>query len=214
MSNAEDQTRDTILRHLYEVHRKAKSPKSAGVPITKLAAALKPKGYKQSEVARNLDYLIQKGWVREVILQRTFTTPRGTTQQAEKRLYKVSDVGIDRLESASTYQRPTTAKSINITNIRGVTVIGEGNIVNTTFTDLSRTLEELRTNLVTAPNVPEDKKLEVVADIDSFQAQLQKPSPSKTVVKALWASVEKAATVGGFVDLVSKATTLLAPLVS
>src|SRR5712692_1831004 len=138
MPNPHDIARDFILRHLYLIHERARSPKTAGLKITDLARALKPKGFKLQEVASNLDYLVQKGWIREVVETRSFTTPRGTTQQAEKRTYKISDSGIDRLEAASLYQHPPIASHINISNIRGVTVIGEGNVVNTTFTDLSR----------------------------------------------------------------------------
>ena len=96
MPNPHDIARDFILRHLYLIHERARSPKTAGLKITDLARALKPKGFKLQEVASNLDYLVQKGWVREVVETRTFTTPRGTTQQAEKRSYKISDSGIDR----------------------------------------------------------------------------------------------------------------------
>src|SRR5690242_18277969 len=109
MANPNDVVRDEVLRHLYSVHKKARSPKTSGLKITELARALKPRGFKLQDVASNLDYLVQKGWVREVIETRTFTTPKGTTQQAEKRSYKISDVGIDHLEEASLYERPPVA---------------------------------------------------------------------------------------------------------
>jgi hypothetical protein len=60
MSNPKDAIRDAIPRHLYHVHQKAKSPKTAAIGIKDLAAALKPLGCKQQDVASNLDYLIQK----------------------------------------------------------------------------------------------------------------------------------------------------------
>src|SRR5437667_8024900 len=105
MANPNDAIRDAILRHLHGVHKKARSPKSAGLLVSELSRALKTKGYKQQEVASNLDYLVQKGWVREIVEHRSFTTKAGTTQSAERRTYKVSDSGIDRLEAASMYQR-------------------------------------------------------------------------------------------------------------
>lgn len=214
MGNPNDAVRDAILRHLHKVHRRAKSPKSAGLGIRDLAGDLKPLGFKQQEVASNLDYLIQKGWVREVIENRTFTTRAGTTQQAERRSYKISDVGIDRLEAASTYQRPPTGGHVNITNIKGVTVIGDGNIVNTTFTNLSRVLQEMRSAVLAAPEVEDQQKLEIVADIDSLQSQLQKPSPEKSVIKGLWSGIEKAVTAAGFADLVARAAALIGPLLT
>ena len=143
MPNPNDIVRDAILRHLQSVHSKARSPKTAGVGIRELAQALKPKGYKLQEVASNLDYLVQKGWVRETVDKRTFTTLRGTAQVTEKRTYKISDSGIDRLEAASTYRRAEAHPGINITNVRGVTIVGDGNVVNTTFAELVRVLWNL-----------------------------------------------------------------------
>ena len=36
---------------------------------------------------------------------------------------------------------------IKFTNIHGVTVVGDGNVANATFTDLSRVLNELKTEV-------------------------------------------------------------------
>jgi hypothetical protein len=212
MSNPHDTIRDAILRHLYRVHSKARSPKTAGLKITELTRALKPQGLKQQAVASNLDYLVQKGWVREVIEKRTFTTPKGTTQQAEKRTYKISDSGIDRLEAASLYEATPAGTHINISNIHGVTVIGEGNVVNATFTDLSRVLSDTKNAVLAEPLLSEGQKLEAVADIDSLQAQLQKPDPDKSVVQRLWSGIEKVAAVGGVIEFVRRAAELIQPL--
>src|SRR5260370_7331564 len=105
MANPNDAARDAILRHLYSVHGKARSPKSAGLKISELGKALKP--LKLQEVGSNLDYLVQKGWVREEIEKRMFTTPRGTTQQAEKRSYKLSDLAIAHFKPTSIHQLPS-----------------------------------------------------------------------------------------------------------
>jgi len=210
--NPSDQIRDAILRHLQAVHKKARSPRSAAVLMRDLTSAMKAKGYKQQEVASNLDYLVQKGWVREVVEARKFTTPRGTTQSAERRTYKISDAGIDRLEAASLYQRPPVASHVNITNIRGVTIVGDGNVVNTTFTDLSRVLADLKQAVLAESKLADDQKLDVVADIDSLEAQLQKPEPKKSVVQALWSGIEKVAAVGGAVEFLHRAGELIQPL--
>lgn len=105
--------------------------------------------------------------MREVIEQRSFTTRRGTTQSAERRTYKISDSGIDRLEAASMYQRSEVASHINITNIRGVTVLGDGNVVNTTFADLSRVLNDLKQAVLREP---------LIKDTDNWRLQ-----PTSTV---------------------------------
>ena len=56
------------------------------------------------------------------------------------------------------------------------------------------------------------KKLDVVADIDSLQGQLQKPSPSNAVVRTLWKGIEATVTAAGFGELVAKAAAMIAPL--
>jgi hypothetical protein len=210
--NPNDEIRDAILRHLYEVHTRAKSPKSAGISIRDLQKDLKASaGYKQQEVASNLDYLIQKGWAIEVIEPRSFTTKAGTTQHSEKRTYKVSDTGIDKLEAASTFQRSGAPAGVNITNVQGVTVVGDGNVVNTSYTDLSRVLAEMKTAILAA-DVADQEKLNVAADIDALQSQLQKPDPESSVVRTLWSGVQTSVTAAGFADLVEKAAHLLKPL--
>lgn len=104
MANPNDEIRDKILRHLYEVHRRARGPRGVGIGIRDLQTALRAQGVKQADLVANLDYLVQKGWVRETVEQRTFRTKGGTTQVSERRTYKISDIGIDKLEGASFYR--------------------------------------------------------------------------------------------------------------
>lgn len=170
-------------------------------------------GFKQQEVSSNLDYLLQKGWANEVVETRTFTTPRGTTQPSEKVTYKISDVGIDHLEGASLYRKPFPDSRVNITNIQGVTVVGDGNVVNTEFAEAAGALWRLREDIL-ASDLDDEAKLEVVADIDALQSQLQKPNPDPTVIEKLWGGIDKVVTAGGLVELASKVGELLGPLLS
>lgn len=215
VDNTDDVVRDAILRHLFEVHRLAKGPKKVAVGVMDLRKAMKAShGYKQHEVASNLDYLAQKGWVTEVVTSRSFKTERGTFQNAEQTKYKISLIGLDLMQKASAYQRKETTAGINITNVHGVTVVGDGNVVNTHFTDLSRVLADMRTAVQSTTTIPDAQKLATVADIDTLQTQLQKPEPNKSVVKLLWSGIENSVTAAGFVDLCTKAATLLAPLLA
>ena len=209
-----DACRDAIMRSLYLIHRKAKSPKSAAVGIRDLMKVMKPSGYKQQEVAHNLDYLIQKGWAKEVVINRTFTTPRGTTRATEQITYKISDVGIDLLESASVFQNPPIGTRINVTNIQGVTVVGDGNVVNTQFAELARALSELRSAGLVSPHLDDTSKLEFAADIDALESQLQKPNPDRDIAKSLWPRIEKAAIVANLGEFIVRIGTLIAPLFS
>jgi hypothetical protein len=211
-----DEVRDAILRHLYEVHKKAKSPRSAGLLISELQKAMREgPGYKQHEVGGNLDYLVQKGWVREDIEPRTFTTARGTMQAAPRVTYKVSDVGLDLLDGgASMFRREEHLSRINITNIAGVTVVGDGNVVNAKLGDLSAALSQLEDAIVRSGDLSDEERLSVLSDIATIQAQLQKPDPNVGVIQTVWSGVEKVVTAGELVTLVAAAAALIHNLAS
>jgi hypothetical protein len=211
--NTDDQIRDAILRHLFAIHKEARSPTKAAIGIRDLQSALKAShGYKQQDVASNLDYLVQKRWVTAVRIARSFTTPRGTQQNSEQVKYKISDVGLDKLQQASLFQRTPMTTGINITNVHGVTVVGDGNVVNTSFTDLSRVLNELKSEVQTNTTITDEQKLSVVADIDTLQVQLQKPEPNKSVIGMLWGGIEKVGKLAGLITVVEKARGYIQPL--
>ena len=209
MANPNDEIRDKILRHLYEVHRRARGPRGVAVGIRELQSAMRGEGIRQADVNSNLDYLIQKGWVREVIEERTFQMPRGTTQQAPRVTYKISDVGIDRLEAASVYRREELFSRINVTNVRGVTVIGTGNIVNTQLTDLSNALSELELAVAESTALSEEDKLTVMADLATMQSQLAKPRPDGGLILRIWRGIETVVTAVGLAQLVARVNDLI-----
>lgn len=214
MPSERDGIRDTILRHLYDVHRSARGAKSVAIGIKALWAAMKKHGIKQQDTNSNLDYLVQKGWVREVVEHTKFTTPAGTTQENTKTTYKISEVGIDLLEgNASAYRREEHYSGINITNIQGVTIVGSGNIVNAKLTDLSDALANIEEAIKNSDEVSEEDRLNVIADIGTIQSQLSKPEPKKSIIKEAWSGVETVVTGAGFVELVGKAKDLLLPLI-
>lgn len=212
MANLNDAIRDAILRYLYEVHQNARGPKSVAIGIRDLQSAMKAIGISQKEVNSNLDYLVQKGWVAKIEERKTFKTKGGTVQESISTTYKISDVGIDSLEGASAYQREEHFSHINITNIKGVTVVGSGNIVNTELTDLSNTLSEIEAALSGSDKLSEEEKLNAIADIGTIQTQLSKPEPKKSIIKEAWEGVEVAVTAAGFTDLLQKGAALIGPL--
>jgi hypothetical protein len=138
--NPNDEIRDAILRYLYEVHSTASSPKTAAVKVSDLHKAMKERcGYKRNQVGGNLDYLIQTGHAVAVTEQRVFTAKGGTTQSSPVTTFKIADKGVDRIERASLFKQEPTGQQVNVTTISGVTVVGDNNVVNTRYADLSRT---------------------------------------------------------------------------
>jgi hypothetical protein len=208
-----DAIREDILATLHDAHRKSRSPKSAAILLSVLARTLKTKkGYKLQEVSSNLDYLVQKTWVTLVREPRSFQAPGGTRQDSERITYKISAIGIDKRENGSLFKAPPIGSTMNITTINGVTVVGDGNVVNTNYSEASKLLSELRDTVARDQKVPDGEKLSTLSDIDSLSAQLQKPSPNAGVIKMLWKGIEGASAIGGAATLIHQAAIHLAPL--
>lgn len=215
MENPKDRLRTVILQHLYKHHQKARSLKGAGTKISELKTAMKKvAGMTQQDVIANLDYLIQKGWVAEEREEKVFKTAKGVTVPSVSKRYKITDVGIDKIEGESAYQREEKYAGINITNVRGVMVIGDENVVNTSFTELFEALDELKKQVSQAKKLSDEQKLILASDIDSINNQIAKPEPDKQIVARLWASAEKHVTAAGLIEIGQKVAQFLAPLLS
>jgi hypothetical protein len=215
MPNPNDAIRDAILRYLYDRHQHARGPKGVAVQIRELQSAMRERGIRQQEVNSNLDYLIQKGWAREVVTPRRFTTQGGTQVERPSTTYKISDAGIDLMESASAFKREDLSARVNVTNIQGVTVIGTENVVvNTQYSDLYRALDELGAAVSQCDELDDADKLSVLADIQSLKGQLAKPVVDRNIIAQLWSGVEKIVVAGNLAELLYKAAQLIAPLVS
>ena len=74
--------------------------------------------------------------------------------------------------------------------------------------NLSRLLTDMKQAVLNEAQLNDSQKLDVVADIDSLEAQLQKPEPQESVVQALWSDIEKVAEVAGVTELVHRAADL------
>jgi len=213
--NSEDSKRDAILRFLYERHKTTRGIAKIPIGIRDLQREMKTRAeMSQQDVASNLDYLVQVGWAREVVRDRSFKTPRGMEISQEQVKYKISDVGINHLEAGTVFRRAEAARRVNITNVRGVTIVGDGNIVNASFTDLARALDELDAAVAGSDDLPDEQKLDAAGDLATIRGQLAKPSPSVSIIKTAWTSLGRIADVATLTEVVARVATLLAPLLS
>lgn len=213
--NRDDRKRDAILRFLYQRHKKTRGISKIPIGIRDLQSEMKNQhGMTQAEVASNLDYLVQVLWVREVVKERDFTTPKGMKVSQEQVKYKISDTGINHLEAGSVFKKPQSASHINITNIKGVTILGDGNIVNTEFTDLSRAIDEMDQAIAESQSLTDEQKLDAAADLSTIRAQLAKPKPDRSIVSAAWKGLSAIATMDGVVSAATRVGTLLGALLS
>jgi len=209
-----DEIRKIILEYLYNIHKKARSLKKARVSMKDLKRGLKERGLREQEIIRNLDYLIQSGWVTVEREETEFKTPRGFTRKQVKEYYKISDSGINYFEGPSEFQRVAKSFSgINITNIQGVTVVGDQNVVvNTQYLDLYRRLSLLSEAVRNSGQLTDKEKLEYVMEIETIKDQLAKLSPDKNIIKLAWEKLKPLATISGIMTFFKQVAEIIGGL--
>ena len=213
--NPNDDRRDKILRFLYDRHHAAKGITAIPIGIMDLRRAMKQLyGMKQAEVSSNLDYLIQVGWVKAEVKSRSFVTPGGMMLPREQTKYKISELGINHLEAASVFKKPEAASQVNITNVQGVTVVGDGNIVNARFTELASALDDLDHAVASSRNLTDEQKLDAAGDISAIRAQAAKKNPNPSVIRAAWQGLKALPVLGNAAVAVAKVGELLTSLLS
>ena len=139
-----DEIREIILKFFYDIHKKASNPKGTKLMISKVKNGLKEIGLESKEVISNLDYLIQTGFISKE--EETYQIRKGRSIFPSKKIYyKASDKAINHFEGISKFQKiGKSIAGINITNIQGVTIVGDQNIVvNTQYVNLYKNLELL-----------------------------------------------------------------------
>lgn len=125
-------------------------------------------------------------------------------------MVQISSAGIDKIEGESEFQQNNKFAGINI-QATGANVItlGDGNIVNAQFAELHKNLDSLKEAVAKSTTINEVEKLDLVVDIESIKDQLVKEKPDKTIVSLLWKRIQDVATIGGFIDVVTR----IAPLI-
>jgi len=170
-------------------------------------------GLTQQEVVGNLHYLLSQGWVAEERVTKNFPLPSGAVVPQETSFFKITAAGIDKIEGAGEFTMPRFhGIKIEATG-QNIITLGDGNQVNARFGELAGALSALR-NAVVGSKEDETTKMSVVADIDTIQSQLAKPSPNRRIVASAWEAVEAAATMDGVAGFVSRVTSLIGSLLS
>ena len=184
-----------------------------GVKISEIKRVLKDKGLTQQEIARNLYYLIQTGWVAEN--KKTLRIEKGgKTIYVEDVSYRITEVGINHFEGPSKFQRTSRLNGINIKNIRGVVVVGNDNIVYNKHSNLYRSLDLLGEEIRRSDKFSDKQKLTCQAEIDTIKSQLSKPTPDRSILRTAWDALRTIATIGGVINILEKVRALIEPLLA
>ncbi len=173
-----------------------------------IKVAMRPLKVKQNRVVTNLLYLVQAGWVDEK--RREYIIQAGNRPvQVSNVAYIISNKGIDHYEGPSRFQASNRLQGINITNVQGVTVIGEGNIVDTKFELLSRHLDLLGAEIRASDKLEDRAKLTLQAEIDTIKSQLMKPEPDQGIIAKAWDALKTVATLSGVAAAIDRVRPLI-----
>jgi hypothetical protein len=215
-TNPNDRPRSLILRYFYERNANATSKrgkKGSAAKIGDVRRDLKEvHGLTQQQVVSNLNYLVDKGWIVRSELEKTVRVKGGTIPSTTT-WFEISAAGIDRIEGESEFTPDPKFAGINIhATGHNVITLGDGNVVNVKYSELHRTLEELRSAVVGSDGTDDASKLEVVANVETIKAQLVRQSPDRGIIAKAWTAVGTIVTAADFVDVVQKVHGLIGPL--
>ncbi len=209
-----DEIRNLILDVLYAHHKQARGVRAQELKITDLQRIMKAQHSLDAKaIASALDYLVQKGWVREIVRNRTFTTAGGAQIPREQVTYKISDAGIDRVEGDSQFKKQSPFGAVNIGNVQGAVVFGDHNVVNNQFVPLAEALTKLERS-ISVSMMPDDQKVAVISDIETIKIQLAKSAPDPKIIRRAWTAIEKVVTAHGLGQLLFGVAELVRPLMS
>ena len=210
-----DEIRRIMLQYFYERNRNATSArgkKGFAVRISDIRKELKASHQlTREEVIANLNYLMSQGWIEEEQVAKSVPLPSGTIIPQATSYYKITAAGIDKIEGPGEF----TMDKFNGIKIeatgQNIITVGDGNQVNAQYADAAGALVELKQAVVQTDTLEEEKKLDVIADIDSIQSQLAKAEPNRTAIQGAWDGLKKLDAVLGLAEKVRKVATLLAP---
>ena len=208
-SASPDKIREDVLTYLYDRYKKSRSVKKQAASISEIKKALKPKGHKEQNIVGAISFLVDRDWVKE-IKEKTKFFIKGKLAEGEKVKYRISDIGIVHFEGPSRFISQTKFRGINITNIQGVTVVGNNNIVRNEYLDLFNSLEELGELIRGNNQLTDEEKTEIQSDLETIKSQLSKATPNENVINIAWNSVkEKIEKISEIADKILKVASLI-----
>lgn len=198
--NENDIVREEILKYLYNLSKQAKTLDKSKANERMVILALHDK-YDRSIIISNLLYLIQAGWVKQ---EKISKIP----------YFIINTPGVNHFEGPSSFQKSQWVTGINVTNIQGVTVIGDNNYVKQEFGDLYRSLDLLKGEIGKSAQLSDEDKLEYQSEIETIKNQLAKKAPNKTILTQAWQALSTLATIDGVSGFHQSVESLISGLIN
>ena len=112
------------------------------------------------------------------------------------------------------FKKSQSAGHVNITNVQGVTVVGDGNLVNAEFTELARAVDDLDEAIADSQQLTDEQKLDAAGDISAIRAQVAKKNPNASAIRGAWEGLKTLPVLGNAAEAVVKVGNLLAGMLS
>jgi len=141
----EDAIRETVLKWAYDRYYGARGISGQTFTITEAKRELKCEGLSSNEVSRAVHYLSETNYFTEQT--RAYRTRQGSVVPGTT-YYRISHLGIEHIEGESRFKRLEPLSGINVTNLGDVTVMGDGNIVQTAFASLYGPLDSIENTII------------------------------------------------------------------
>ena len=201
--------RRNILRWFYDLNKKGGASKG----MQDLCRGVKDAyDYKAPLVKEHLTYLCDLGYVyKETVMTQVRTGQ--TMREQPKVSYRVSAKGIEFMEGKSEFSDKERYPGINIKATGGSTVVlGDGNIVNSTYRPLYDELGKLLHAVADSSELNDSAKLEVSVNIETIRDQLALDRPSKTIVDTAWETANRICTTGTLAEYAVRIAPMIAAL--
>src|SRR3989442_3172785 len=196
---------------MYDQFTKSRAVNPGRRKISEIKKALKAQEFTQQEVVRNLDYLVQTGWiVRE---EERYPVMGGSRHvRVSQPYFKIAHKAIDDKVGPSKFQKFERYEGINVSAVGSVVVVGGNNIVNASYTELYGALGILAESVKASDKLNEEQKLNALADLETIKNQLVKSVPDRTILQRAWDAFKVVATLEGVAAAATRAFGLLRPL--
>lgn len=207
VSEPEDYIRDQIMEYFYQMYVDRsgtfRGRERGDKAVQEIAKQLK---IDRTVISRNLEYLVKSKHIEHITKYEP--SPHDTNIKLEKHSYEISIEGINKIEGKSKYMS-NQYSGINISNVGGVVVLGDENIVSQNYQELTPLLSEL-SEAIRNEEIPDTDKLNLIADIETIRQQIKKPTPNKGILSSAWESIRNIDTnkglqsAGKIVELIEK----------
>lgn len=179
----EDAIRGKVLKWAYDRYYSARGISGQAFTITDVRKELSREDFSSSEISRAVQFLSETNFLTAET--RPYQTRRGSLVPGTT-YYRISYIGIQHIEGESRFKRPEPLSGINVTNLGDVTVMGDGNIVQTAFASLYGPLDSIEDMVRQSKSLADTEKREAIAEIRTIRSQLGKASPDKEITARAW----------------------------